>query len=155
MAGSGEYDLDVPLDKCEPTDWFVVFHVKSDRWWVDWLACGRFKHVSIFGHVPRCSTWTFFDWQLGQARIWTVADCEADGLIGHFSRRGVVVRVARQYNVSHRAIFRPGSWCVPTVAHILGLRACALRPDALFRHVLAIGGEIVAGETDGQCSETR
>lgn len=152
MAGSGDYGLELPLAQCEPNDWYVVFHTEAARKWVDWLAWGRFKHVSVFGHVPRCSAWAFYEWHFGQAKIWVVADCEADPLIGHFSERGVVVRLAKQYNVAGRMILRPGAWCVPAVAHILGIRSCALRPDTLFQHVLANGGEIVAGENDGQHS---
>ncbi|MBW8285092.1 MAG: hypothetical protein K0M55_15990 [Rhizobium sp.] len=134
------------LGDCEPKDWFVVFHENRGRWWVDWLACGRFKHVSVFGKVERSGAWVFYDFHLDRAHIMVVGDWEADIAIGHYADMGTVVRFPRLLSNVGAFAFRPGWWCVPAVAHIIGLRTCALRPDALFRQCLANGGEIVGRE---------
>jgi hypothetical protein len=38
---------------------------------------------------------------------------------------------------------RLGFWCVPAMAHLLGLKGTLFRPDALYRACLAQGGSIV------------
>jgi hypothetical protein len=141
------------MDQAEPADWFVIFQRQSSRWWIDLLAWGEFRHVCAMGYVPRCSTWLVFDWQIGKTRIFAVANAEADALLGHYSAGSVIVRMPKQFGAENRYNPRLGGWCVPSVAHLLGLRTCALRPDALFRHCLANGGEIVAG--DDESSTTR
>lgn len=133
----------VRLSECEPKDWFVVFTEESDKWWIRWLARGRFKHVSCFGYVERAYSWVFYDFYLDRARISVVNDHEANALIGHYSSSGTVVRMARPIGREAEVNLRSGWWCVPAVAHIIGLKSCALRPDALFRQCLANGGEII------------
>jgi hypothetical protein len=134
------------LSECEPKDWYAVFHPESTKWWIRWLARGRFKHVSVFGWVERANAWVFYDFQLDRARIYVVSNHEADLLIGHYSVSNTVVRMARRLGEEFDVNLRFGAWCVPAVAHILGIRTCALRPDTLFRHCLANGGEIIGPE---------
>lgn len=131
------------LSECEPKDWFVVFQEYSPRRWIRWLARGRFKHVSVFGVVDRANSWVFYDFNLDRSRVYVVSNHEADIAIGHFIGDATVVRMARPIGREAEVNLRPGWWCVPAVAHILGLRSCALRPDALFRQCLAQGGEII------------
>jgi hypothetical protein len=38
---------------------------------------------------------------------------------------------------------RLGFWCVPAMAHLLGLRGFMFRPNALYRACLAQGGAVV------------
>lgn len=139
----------LPLDQCEPAEWFVVFHDSTSKWWVDWLAWGRFKHVSVFGKVPRSGSWVFYDFHTDRAHVMVVGDWEADIAIGYYSMCGTVVRFPRLLSDHGGVNFRPGLWCVPAVAHIIGLRTCALRPDALYRQCLAKGGEIIGSEGHG------
>lgn len=131
------------LADCEPTDWFVVFHPETTKWWIRWLAMGRFKHVSCFGFVERAQTWVFYDFHVDRARIYAVGDHESNAVLGYYSKDTVIVRMARPFLAEVKTNFPIGGWCVPAVAHIVGLRTCALRPDALFRQCLANGGEII------------
>lgn len=131
---------------CEPKDWYVVFDPVASAKWIDWLACGRFKHVSCFGFVERAQTWVFFDFQLDRSRLYVVGNHEADILIGAYSTGKTVVRMATPLIPDYSKNWTTGLWCVPAVAHILGLKTCALRPDALFRQCLAQGGEIIGPE---------
>ncbi|TBY41599.1 hypothetical protein [Rhizobium leguminosarum] len=134
------------LEDCEPSDWYVAFDPWSDRRWIRWLALGRFKHVSCFGFVERAQTWAFFDFHLDRSRIFVVGDHEADKLIGHYSTGKTVVRMAKPIGRELDVNISFGGWCVPAVAHIIGIRTSALRPDALFRQCLANGGEIIRPE---------
>lgn len=131
------------LSQFEPDDWFVVFHEDSPRWWIRLLACGRFKHVSAFGAVKHAGMWVFYDFNTDRSRVYVVPDDLADDAIAHFTAGAVIVRLAKPLGGETNINLRSGWWCVPAVAHILGLRSCALRPDALFRDVLAHGGEVI------------
>lgn len=143
---SDDLNSRLPLAECEPAEWFVVFHDKSDKWWVNLLAWGRFKHVSVFGKVPRSGSWVFYDLHSDRAHVLVVGDWEADMAIAYYSMCGPVVRFPRLLSDASGFVFRPGFWCVPAVAHIIGLRTCALRPDTLYRQILAKGGELIGSE---------
>lgn len=145
------------LTDCEPTDWFVAFHPDSPHWWVRALACGRFKHVSVMGFVERAQAWVLFDFQMDRSRVLIVGNHEADPVLAYFSGENTIVRMARPIGRELNLNMSVGLWCVPAAAHILGLKSCALRPDALFRQCLANGGEIIsesggyeAGEAKGR-----
>lgn len=129
-------------------EWFVVFHRESVRPWVRYLAFGRYKHVSVFGRVPWSGDWLFFDFMTSRSRILTVPDEKSDAFLAHYSKLGKVVRMPSPDPDDHRVKLKPGMWCVTSVSHLLGLRTCALRPDALLRHCLANGGSIVVDDED-------
>lgn len=148
MDSSERSDWNYDLAACEPAEWFVVFHRDSDKWWVRWLAAGRFKHVSAFGFNANTQTWTFFSFLTGRLRVLTVSDRQADRLLDYYSRLGAVVRMkapdAYEQAVRPKLIVS----CVSAVAHLLGLPGCTLRPDALFRQCLRNGGTIVVDDRD-------
>ena len=136
------------MEECEPREWFIVFHRQSENWWVNWLAWGRYKHVSAFGTVPWSGDWVFFDFLTGRSRFLVVPNEKADRFLAHYSKLGVIVKMPAPDPADIRPKIKPGLWCVTTVAHLLGLRTCALRPDALLRHCLANGGTIVVDDDD-------
>lgn len=134
------------MSECEPKEWFVVFSEDSPKWWLRLLACGRFKHVSAFGKVERSGSWVFVDMWMNRTQIMVIGDWEADAAFAHYVQLGTIVRFPRLLADERELNLRPGFWCVPAVAHILGIRSCALRPDALFRQILAKGGEVIGSE---------
>jgi len=136
------------LAECEPKEWFVVFHRDSLRQWVNWLAWGRYKHVSAFGRVPWSGDWVFFDYLTGRTRVLMVPDEKSDRFLAHYAKMGKIVKMPAPNPDDEGMKFKPGLWCVTAVAHLLGLRTCALRPDALLRHCLANGGTIVVDDDD-------
>ncbi len=151
---SSDLSGSLPLAQCEPKEWFVVFHEETDKWWINALACGRFKHVSVFGKVERSGSWVFYDFHSDRAHIMVVGDWEADIAIAYYSQCGPIVRFPRLLADAPKTMLRPGLWCVPAIAHLIGLRTCALRPDALYRQCLAKGGELIGtGRQDDEISE--
>jgi hypothetical protein len=150
VAGSDIPDIGLRLSELEPKDWFVVFSEHTDKWWIRCLARGKYKHVSCFGYVDRAYSWVFYDFYLDRARVMLVGDHEVAPILGYFSDMGTVVRMARPIGREAEVNIRSGWWCVPAVAHIIGLKSCALRPDALFRQCLANGGEIIGGRNESE-----
>lgn len=143
-----------------PQDWFIVFHDTTKRTWLRWLAFGRFKHVSCFGWVEATRQYVFFDPAL--ERNWLrvvppeVAEMPANGLsltgdyhggdIVRYLHLGVVVRLPVQTDDALMANARPGLGCVRDVARVVGIRTWSLRPDALFKKCLRLGGQIMNPE---------
>lgn len=131
-------------DAIEPTEWFVVFHTKVSRRWVEILAFGRFKHVSAFAYCPGFRAWLHYDVQLSGTRIRLLTQATAGAMFARFLEAGEIVKIVRG---TARPAWRSylGFYCVTAVKHLLGLRCGALRPDALHRHILRHGGIRVDG----------
>ena len=136
------------MQDCEPREWFVVFHRDSTRPVFNFLAWGRFKHVSAFGQVPITGDWVFYDFLTARMRVLVVPDDKSNVFLAHFANMGTILRMPAPNIEDERIRLKPGYWCVPAVAHLLGLSTCALRPDTLFRHCLANGGVIVVDDED-------
>lgn len=155
MDSSERSGWDYDLAGCEPDEWFIVFHRDSDKWWVRWLAAGHFKHVSAFGFNTNTQTWTFFSFLTGRLRVLTVSDRQANRLLAFYGEQGAIVRMPAP--AFDDQTFRPkfAFTCVSTMAHLVGLPGCALRPDALYRQCLRNGGSIVVDEKHESPRERR
>ena len=145
--------LESGLDGYEPEEWFVVFSRSNSRWWARWLAMGRYSHVSAFGEVKSAGIWLFFEVFVGRTQVLAVPDDRVDVVLGEMARGTTIVRMPPQRIRDDRVRLKPGFWCVPAVAHLLGLSSCALRPDRLLAQCLANGGTIVVDENEGRGPE--
>lgn len=123
-----------------PTKWFVVFHKTTTRRWIRWLACGRYKHVSLFGYAEAAAAWVLYDVGLERTEIAVIPDRFFDGVMARHIADADVIEMEATKGARLRF---GGHYCVPAVGHVLGLRVCALRPDALYRHCLANGGKLI------------
>lgn len=136
------------LPECRPKEWFVVFHRESARWWTKWLAWGRYCHVSAFGEVRSAGCWLHLEVFVGRLEVLAVPDAKADQLLARLASQGCIVRMPAVPLDDVGIRLKPGLWCVPVVAHLLGLPTCALRPDALLRQCLAHGGVMVVEDDE-------
>jgi len=134
----------------EPTVWFLIFEERSRSWWVDLLAWGRFKHVTAVGWVSDQRLWLFYDVSLGRTRVAAMPDCPGAWEIIAAMREQAVTLVmppGRGRNFWARI----GFWCVPAMAHLVGVRSHAMRPDRLFAHCLGQGGQVMTFQPDPVC----
>jgi hypothetical protein len=132
----------------EPANWFVTFHERSERRWVNWMALGRFKHVSAFGYCALAGCWVFVDVLASRMRVRVARDDLADRLIAAESAAGTVLKMP-PVNMNRKPVrLKAMLYCVPATAHLLGLPMGALRPDALFRQCLANGAEPIDENPD-------
>lgn len=83
-----------------------------------------------------------------RTRILMVPDEKSDAILAQYAKMGKIVRMPAPDPVDSGVKLKFGFWCVTSVAHLLGLRTCALRPDTLLRHCLANGGTIVVDDVD-------
>lgn len=132
------------VDAFEPEVWTVVFHRKSSRRWIDWLAFGEFKHVSAFAYLAGIRAWLVYDVQHSGTQLVVIPDCDtAISLLDRMYGDCLQVRMRRGEGGPGGA--RLGFFCVPAVKHLLRIRSSALRCNALLRHLLANGGEVTHG----------
>lgn len=125
----------------EPDVWLLIFRKKSDSRLVNWLSFGRFKHVLAVGWVPAQKVWLVYEVFFGCTSISVLPDDDATGhRLQAMQENSVTLAVVPRGE--RRCWFRLGFWCVPAIAHLVGM-PCALRPDALYRHCRRYKAEIV------------
>jgi hypothetical protein len=133
----------VPLHAAgKPRRWILCFKKSSQSRLVRVLACGQYKHVRAFGYVEECDAYIFIDVRFGKTDVWTARGNGAGALMAYYAEDCDLIGMPVLENSA--SSFRLGFYCVPAVKHLIGLRGGALRPDALWRHCLRNGGEVIA-----------
>ena len=125
----------------EPRAWTLVFARDSASWWLSLIALGRHKHVRAYAYVPFLHVWIFFDPAFSGTSIVLASNSEAEWLIGSWAINADLVSVIkpplRDCDLPPAVL----GFCVPQIKRLLGIRSRALRPSALYRHVMAHGGK--------------
>jgi hypothetical protein len=139
----------VALTAIEPERWVLVFQRSTKVWWVRLLACGRYKHVAAYAYLPGLKAWLIYDVNMARTSIIVVPDDEE--LLGwlYEMTRDADLMAFKRLPAPHRPPVL--GWCVPSIARLIGLSGGALRPDTLWRHCLAAGGEPLATEPAPIC----
>lgn len=128
---------DVPLS---PENWYIVFKTKTPREWLNRVPFLRFRHVMCFGYVAAADTWVFFDTSLTNAATALVPNAAVTPYIDWVCMDAGVLKMP----AGERTHYSPfGRICTAQVALICGIRCCALRPGALWRHCLRNNAEII------------
>jgi hypothetical protein len=122
----------------EPDYWNLVFHPSASR--LARLLLGRFQHVSAFTYVPGYHGWILYDVQWRGVRIMVLPRVAA---LVNYTRGCAVIKFTRRYD-RMPLYSRFGFYCVPAIKHLIGLSCVAAFPDALYRAVIANGGEVIS-----------
>jgi len=118
-------------------EWFLIFQERCRSRWVRLLAFGRFKHVLAVRDIG--DRWLVYDVSLRQTSVAVLPHGSA--VLESILDGSVAVRMPL-YEGRAR-VLRWGFWCVPAMAHLVGINSCAVRPDVFFRHCLQNGGEMI------------
>lgn len=121
--------------------WIVIFcdGPGGRRWW-HWLFKPGFRHCFALGWDGRC--WLQVDGLSNILDVRSFADVEMRVVMALLREAGAAA-IAVDRRVVSRGIFRGPLYCVPTVKHLLGVRACALTPWQLYRALRRRGGRPV------------
>lgn len=123
----------------EAVRWTVVFHRRAENWFFAAIALGRFKHVSALAWVPELRQWWVYDVGFRRTRLRVLEDgVTAQATIAAIIDGNATVTV--DVSDQHLPWMRLGMFCTTAVAHLVGVRCAALRPDALYRKLIASGG---------------
>jgi hypothetical protein len=128
-------------DGIEARRWTVVFHRTPSIGFSALIAMGHFKHVSALAWMPELGQWWVYDVGFRRTRLRVLEDGRtAQDAIADIVRGNATVTVdVREDGLPW---MRLGLFCTTAVSHLLGLRCSALRPDALYRHLVAKGGVV-------------
>lgn len=141
---------EVPAFGIEARRWTVVFHRKAENRFFGVIALGEFKHVSAFAFIPELGIWTIYDVGFRRTRIVHLADTDhAKTILAHIVKGNCTVTL--EVSEDRLPLMRWGLFCTTAVAHLVGLRCVALRPDALYRQMVKAGGVV----RDDGSQETR
>ena len=144
---------EVPAFGVEARRWTVVFHRKAENRFFSLIALGHFKHVSAFAWLPELGIWVFYDVGFRRSTIIHMADgIPAQATIAAIVDGNALVTI--EPRMDGLPIMRLGLFCTTAIAHLLGLRCVAVRPDALYRHLVSIGG-IVRDDVARQAADCR
>jgi hypothetical protein len=130
----------------EPTAWLLIFNVSTGLPWLDGLIPGFFKHVSAVGWVSDAQVWIFYDVSWRRTSLKVLPDKEGSRCYALAQRGNGVLKVAVDVERRGAAMFRAGFWCVPAMKHLIGSRSGALRPDRLWRDLVASGAEVFSND---------
>jgi hypothetical protein len=129
-----------------PTRWLVAFDRVAASWWSSLIACGHYKHVRAVGYVYDLDAYVFYDVQLAGTRIQLARGAGATALMLEWAENADVLAIEPVSNRGRYLRLRP-LLCTTAIAHLIGLPG-ALRPDALYRQLLA-NGAICVGAGHG------
>lgn len=132
---------EIPAFGIEARRWTVVFHRKAENRFFAAIALGEFKHVSAFAFIPELGIWTIYDVGFRRTRLTHLADTDhAKTILAHIVKGNCIVTVEAQDD--NLPLMRAGLFCTTAIKHLIGVRSSALRPDRLFRHLVAQGGVV-------------
>lgn len=120
-----------------PGGWYVAFYGSGRHWWSPLTRPG-FRHVLAFAYAAHAQCWLIYD--VGRYRTLIRAlDSTAftHWIAGLPTERKIVLFEGD--GLPAPPAWRVGFWCTTAVAHLVGVRSRALRPEALYRDLLAQG----------------
>lgn len=130
------------LAAIEPDRWNVLFHEKAKSRVLSWMAFGRFKHVSAFAYYAGFKCWLLYDARWSGLSLTLIEDESFKTIIRDYTENCTWV-VFERTRAPLPIYARLGLYCVPAIKHLLSLRSCALRPDALYAHLMRHGGTVI------------
>jgi hypothetical protein len=132
---------EIPAFGIEARRWTVVFHRESDHLFFRLIALGHFKHVSALAWIPELGQWWVYDVGFRRTRLKVLVDGpNAQAIIAAIIKDNATVTI--DVRDDQLPWMRIGLFCTSAVSHLLGLRTGALRPDALYRHLVRNGGVV-------------
>lgn len=126
----------------EPAEWVLAFYGRERGYWADWLSRPGWRHVGAMGYVPHHGEHgTWLHYEVGRTGTAILADPFGDYTAGRLAalRRAGATFLRVEARPSRRWMGRLGFWCVPAVAHLVGVDALCLTPRQLYRHLVARG----------------
>lgn len=121
-----------------PPYWYVAFYDgERPHWW--WPLCrSGFRHVAAFGYCAGQAAWLLYDVTTRRTLIRMLTPSQMDAWVADLPDHRRIVAFEPVGEPAEPAL-RAGFWCTPAVAHLVGARSRALRPEAFYRDLLAQG----------------
>lgn len=124
-----------------PGAWYAAFYDGERPGWWRWFCRPGFGHVAAFGWCVHAERWLIYDVTLGRTYVRALTrEAFAAWLDALPAHRTILHFEAPDGDAPcGNPGFRLGFWCTPAVAHLLGAPSRALRPEGLYRDLIAYG----------------
>lgn len=131
-------DPDVVIDRL----WLVFFsEAKDEPWWARWLTRPGYRHVAACAWFADQERWVYYNPTRTGTVILLYREDEFGGRFQQLVDSSALVLRVRSTMSRKSTPF--GWWCTGAVKALLGVRARALSPHSLARHLLRHGAEVV------------
>jgi len=135
MAALEQADL-API----PSVWWTAFYGNENRWWWDRICKPGFRHVCAFTFYPGPDVWVLYDVTFNRTNIRVMSREVWSAWMSTLPRHARFLRSEIPDEPHPRPWWlKLTFWCAPAVAHLLGVNSRALRPQALYRDLVAQG----------------
>ena len=133
-----ELDTDDAAPTGMPVEWYVAFFNDERRYWWSCLCPDGFGHVAAFGYCVEQAVYLLYDVTMTRTLLQALTPSQMDEWVARLpaNRRIVAYQPTRE---PEEPALRLGFWCTPAIAHLVGVRSRALRPQALYRDLIAQG----------------
>lgn len=121
-----------------PVSWYVAFYNDEERYWWSPLVKDGFGHVAAFGYCPEHAIWLLYDVTMTRTLVQALLPSQMDAWVAALPANRRIVEWTPTEEPSAPA-FRLGFWCTPAITHLLAAPSRALRPQALYRDLIAHG----------------
>jgi len=121
-----------------PPHWYVAFYDGDQRYWWSGLCRAGFRHVAAFGYCADQAAWLLYDVTTRRTLIRMLTPSQMDAWAEALPDHRCILAFEPVGEPDDPGL-RLGFWCTPAVAHLVGARSRALRPEAFYRDLLAQG----------------
>jgi hypothetical protein len=132
------------LPPADPCDWYLAFFGVSRMGWWDVLTKPGFRHVMAFAYSSHAERWLVYDVTRDRTYVRAYRP-EAFDLWIRCMPPEVTILSVPAAPVERMRVQRAGFICTTAVKHLVGCRSRALRPQALYRDLLATGASHAFG----------
>lgn len=123
-----------------PSVWWAAFYGDENRWWWDRICAPGFRHVCAFTFYPGSGVWVVYDVTFNRTCIRVLSRDEWVVWMSRLPEHRAILRAELPDEPHPRPWWlKLTFWCAPAVAHLMGVRSRALRPQALYRDLVAHG----------------
>lgn len=124
--------------------WYVAFFNGPQRYWWSPLCRDGFRHVAAFAYDAEAGVWLLYDVTLNRTIIRALSSEQMDAWVDNLPPHRRILHFTTPPAPPPPGL-RLGFWCAPAIAHVVGVRSRALRPEALCRDLLAQGARPAFG----------
>lgn len=118
--------------------WYVAFFNDERRHWWSPLCRDGFRHVAAFGVDAEAGVWLLYDVTLNRTILRALSAERLHAWVDALPANARILHFETPRDPVGTDL-RVGFWCAPAIAHLVGVRSRALRPEALYRDLLAQG----------------
>jgi hypothetical protein len=125
----------------KPAVWIIGFVARGRVFWWDWLLRGPWRHVVAYRYDLRSDCWIAIDWSQNEMAVLVLRTDEVAAFwTDHVQNGGFLMRWEGTPGPVSSVLPCWPAYCIPIIAHALGLKRWVVTPRGLASALRATGG---------------